>query len=219
MKTVLILSGGMDSATLLHDLHSQGDEVEAVGVNYKQRHGKELLCAAELCRRLEVRFDVVDLSSVGNLLTGSSQTDPSVAVPFGRYDEPSMKQTVVPNRNMIMLSAAAGIAISRGADRLAYGAHAGDHAIYPDCRPMFVDAMKAALQCCDWHVLDLWVPYSDIHKGDIAVRGLSLGVPFAETWTCYVGADEPCGKCGACVERAEAFAFAGQPDPLLGVVR
>jgi 7-cyano-7-deazaguanine synthase len=215
MNTVLILSGGMDSATLLYDLVAHGDSVEAIGVNYKQRHGKELAYAADLCNGLDVRFDVLDLSSLSAFLTGSSQSDPNVPVPFGKYDEPSMKLTVVPNRNMFMLAAAGAIAIARKADRLAYGAHAGDHTIYPDCRPEFVDAMGKAFGLCDWHTLALHAPYIGMTKGDICKRGVELRVPYEKTWTCYVGGDAPCGRCGSCTERAEAFEFAGIPDPLL----
>jgi 7-cyano-7-deazaguanine synthase len=215
MKTVLILSGGMDSATLLYDLVAHGDSVEAIGVNYKQRHGKELACAETLCSGLGVRFDVLDLSSLSGFLTGSSQSDPNVPVPFGKYDEPSMKLTVVPNRNMFMLAAAGAVAIARKADRLAYGAHAGDHTIYPDCRPEFVEAMGKAFGLCDWHTLALHAPYIDMTKGDICKRGVELRVPYEKTWTCYVGGDAPCGRCGSCTERAEAFEFAGIPDPLL----
>lgn len=215
MRTVLILSGGMDSATLLYDLLAHGDSVEAIGVNYKQRHGKELACAADLCRSLGVRFDVLDLSSLSGFLTGSSQSDPNVPVPFGKYDEPSMKLTVVPNRNMFMLAAAGAVAIARKADRLAYGAHAGDHTIYPDCRPAFVKAMTEAFGLCDWHMLGLHAPYLHMTKGDICARGVALGVPYGRTWTCYVGGDRPCGRCGSCTERAEAFEFAGVADPLL----
>lgn len=215
MNTVLILSGGMDSATLLYDLLVSGDKVDAIGVNYKQRHGKELRCAASLCHRLGVRFDVLDLSTLSGFLTGSSQSDPAVAVPFGKYDEPTMKLTVVPNRNMFMLAAAGAVAIARKADRLAYGAHAGDHTIYPDCRPEFVAVMGAAFGLCDWHPLGLYAPYINMTKGDICKRGVSLGVPYENTWTCYVGGDHPCGKCGSCTERAEAFEFAGVNDPLL----
>jgi 7-cyano-7-deazaguanine synthase len=215
MKTVLILSGGMDSATLLYDLIAHGDSVEAIGVNYKQRHGKELAYAADLCNGLGVRFDVLDLSSLSGFLTGSSQSDPNVPVPFGKYDEPSMKLTVVPNRNMFMLAAAGAVAIARKADRLAYGAHAGDHTIYPDCRPEFVDAIGKAFGLCDWHTLSLHAPYINMTKGDICKRGVTLRVPYEKTWTCYVGGDRPCGKCGSCTERAEAFEFAGVSDPLL----
>lgn len=215
MKTVLILSGGMDSATLLYDLVAAGDSVEAIGIDYKQRHGRELDCAARLCRDLSIRFDVIDLSGLARFLTGSSQSDPSVPVPLGRYDEPNMKLTVVPNRNMFMLAAAGAVAIARRADRLAYGAHAGDHTIYPDCRPEFVSAMAEALAVSDWHRLGLHAPYLAMSKGDICKRGVALGVPYENTWTCYQGGEEPCGRCGSCTERAEAFAFAGVPDPLL----
>lgn len=213
-KTMLILSGGMDSATLLYDLLHQGHDVEAIGIDYKQRHGVELLRARELCKKTSVRFDVLDLSSLGSFLKGSSQSDLSVDVPFGRYDEPSMKLTVVPNRNMFMLAAAGAVALSREADVLAYGAHAGDHAIYPDCRPEFVEAMQKAFGLCDWKSIQLIAPYIDMTKGDICKRGLELGVPYELTWTCYVGQDKPCGKCGSCTERAEAFEFAGVGDPL-----
>ena len=204
----------MDSATLLYDLLAQGDDVDAIGVNYKQRHGKELDCAAELCRRNGVRWDVLDLSSLSGFLAGSSQSDPSVSVPFGKYDEPSMKLTVVPNRNMFMLAAAGAVAVARKADRLAYGAHAGDHTIYPDCRPEFVAAMGLAFGLCDWHPLQLVAPYLNMTKGEVCRRGLELNVPFESTWTCYVGGETPCGQCGACSERAEAFEFAGSRDPL-----
>lgn len=217
MKTLLILSGGMDSATLLYDLVRDGDTVEAIGVNYKQRHSKELKCAAELCEGLGVRFDVLDVSNLSSFLTGNSQSDPTVEVPFGKYDEPNMKITVVPNRNMTMLAAAGAIAIARKADRLAYGAHSGDHAIYPDCRPEFVKAMQHAFRVCDWHALGLYVPYINMTKGDICKRGTDLQVPYEKTWTCYVGGETPCGKCGACTEREEAFMFAGVRDPLMVV--
>jgi 7-cyano-7-deazaguanine synthase len=216
LKTLLIFSGGMDSATLLYDLVKKGDHVEALGFHYKQRHRKELFFASKLCQDLNVPFDVIDLSGIGNHLKGSSQTDQHVPVPFGKYDEPSMKLTVVPNRNMLMLAAAGAIAISRGFDRLAYGAHAGDHTIYPDCRPAFVEQMQKAFALCDWHQLELYAPYLDLTKGHICSIGGLLGVPFQYTWTCYVGKETPCQKCGACTERAEAFEFAGLADPLVG---
>lgn len=215
MKTVLIFSGGMDSGTLLYDLINQGDEVECLAINYKQRHVRELNAAKQLCKHLRVKLDTLDLTSLGSMLKGSSQTDTSVAVPFGQYDEPNMKLTVVPNRNMFLLAAAGAVAVSRKADRLAYGAHAGDHTIYPDCRPDFVQAMQSAFRLCDWHKLDLYAPYLDMTKGDICKRGGALSVRYDLTWTCYMGGETPCGKCGSCTERAEAFEFAGIEDPLL----
>lgn len=214
-KTIIILSGGMDSVTLLYEALAAGHEVEALGVDYRQRHGKELRCAEEICRGLGVRFDLLDLSGLAAFLTGSSQTDPLISVPFGRYDEPSMKLTVVPNRNMVMLAAAAAVAIARKADAVAYGAHAGDHAIYPDCRPEFVRIMGEAFGICDWRPVQLLAPYISLTKGEICQIGIKLGVPYERTWTCYLGEEKPCGRCGSCTERAEAFAFAGHPDPLL----
>lgn len=214
MKQLLIFSGGMDSSTLLYDLISQGHIVSTMSFNYKQRHSKELQCAETIANRAGVPWELIDLSSITPLLSGSSQSDLSVAVPMGRYDEPSMKQTVVPNRNMIMLAVAGAAAVARKLDAVVYGAHAGDHAIYPDCREPFIAAMSLALSLCDWHSIKLLAPYVNMTKGDICKRGVELQVPFAETWTCYVGGKKPCGTCGACTERADAFAFADFVDPL-----
>lgn len=214
MKTIVVLSGGMDSAVLLYYLVRMGHEIETVSIDYGQRHRRELSCARDLASKLKVRHDIINLSSLGSLLTGSSQSDPSIPVPFGRYDEPSMKQTVVPNRNMVLLACVGAVAIARKADKIAYGAHSGDHAIYPDCRLEFVEAMRNAFGLADWHKIDLISPFIDLHKGEICSIGAGLEVPFELTWTCYVGGDKPCGKCGACTERAEAFQFAGIPDPL-----
>lgn len=214
MKTTVVLSGGMDSGTLLYEMISRGDEVDAVTVDYGQRHGKEIECARSLAEHVGVQWTLIDLSSVGRLLKGSSQTDPKVAVPHGRYDEPSMKQTVVPNRNMMLLAAAGAVAITKDSKTLAYGAHAGDHAIYPDCRPEFVEAMGKTFQLCDWSPLILEVPYLHFTKGEVCARGLALDVPYGMTWTCYEGLDVPCQRCGACVEREEAFEFAKSIDPL-----
>ena len=116
---------------------------------------------------------------------------------------------------MFLLASAAAVALSRNTDRLAYGAHSGDHTIYPDCRPEFVEAMQAAFGLCDWKQIELYAPYLELHKGEVCKRGVELGVRFDLTWTCYVGGDKPCGQCGSCTERAEAFAFAEANDPLL----
>ena len=213
MRTVLIYSGGMDSTTLLYDLINKGDEVLCLLVDYNQRHLTEIDHAERICHKLKIKYTRIHLPNTNVLMQGSSQTDKSVKVPEGNYDEPTMKATVVPNRNMILLALAGAYAVSVKADRLAYGAHAGDHTIYPDCRPEFVDAMTKAFKLCDWHTLDLYVPYLHLTKGEICKIGLKLGVPYGETYTCYKGLWNPCGKCGACMERAEAFAFAGGVDP------
>ena len=124
-----------------------------------------------------------------------------------------MKATVVPNRNMIMLAVAGGWAIANKADRLAYGAHTGDHAIYPDCRPEFVRTMREALRLADWHQLELITPFVGLSKAEIVKRGAELGVDFASTWSCYEGGEIHCGACGTCFERREAFEQAGVADP------
>jgi 7-cyano-7-deazaguanine synthase len=213
MKTVAIFSGGLDSTVLLHDLLAAGDEVLALSINYGQRHRVELEHAERIAGRLGIEWRLADLSGVAPLLAGSSQTSLEVAVPHGHYTEESMKQTVVPNRNMIMLAVAAGWAISRRADRVAYAAHAGDHTIYPDCRPVFVDAMRQALGLCDWHRIGLCCPFLELTKAGIVARGATLGVDFAATWSCYAGGAIHCGRCGTCYERREAFSQAGVADP------
>jgi len=215
VKAVLILSGGLDSTTLLYDLLDQGYEVSALTFDYRQKHKKEIRCAKATCEKLHIPHKIVEIS-VLNDLAPSSLTRDEWNVPEGHYAEESMKQTVVPNRNMVFLSLAASYAIGTGAHELFYAAHAGDHAIYPDCRPVFVSAMETALHLCDWEDLTLRVPYVHLGKSDIVKKGLALGVDYADTWSCYKGEERPCGKCGACTERHEAFEEAGARDPLEG---
>lgn len=215
MKIVAIASGGMDSATLLYKLRADGHEVIALGINYGQRHRRELEFLAQLCQGdLDIPHRVADLSSLRPLIAGeSSQVNPDVAVPHGHYADDTMKTTVVPNRNMIMLSVAIGHAISEKADAVAYGAHAGDHTIYPDCRASFAATMEAAALLCDWRPIRLVRPFVHITKADIAKLGAILGVPYQLTWSCYEGREVHCGKCGTCVERREAFELAEISDP------
>jgi 7-cyano-7-deazaguanine synthase len=215
MKTAVIFSGGMDSATLLYHLRNQGHTVLPIGVDYGQRHRKELACANRFCSGIGLEYRVLDFRSIGALLVGSSQTDPTIQVPHGHYATDNMKLTVVPNRNMMMLAAAGAVALANGCTALAYGAHGGDHSIYPDCRPAFIDVMRDAFRLCDWTQLELMVPFQDWHKGEIAQEGIRLGVPYELTWTCYEGGERPCSLCGACSERKEAFEYAGAQDPLL----
>ena len=211
---VAIISGGMDSATMLYALLDMGYEVKALSFDYGQRHSKELLSADRLCHRKGVDWDLVKLESLRGLLSGSSLTSDDIDVPEGHYEEESMKLTVVPNRNMIMLSMAIGHAISVDAKSVAYGAHSGDHAIYPDCREEFAQAMSLAASLCDWKKIALIRPFIDKNKADIAELGHKLGVPWQDTWTCYKGGERHCGKCGACGERIEAFDLAGVIDPM-----
>ena len=214
MKIVLIYSGGLDSTTLLYSLLERGNEVLALGINYGQRHRKELLAAQEICEALNIPFTVADLSGIKHLIAGSSQTSDEIAVPEGHYADESMKLTVVPNRNMIMLSVAIGYAVSIKADAVAYGAHAGDHAIYPDCRPEFAAAIATAALLCDWHAVQLLRPFIRKTKTDIAKLAYSLEVPIEKTWTCYKGGAKHCGKCGTCFERRESLTDApGGDDP------
>lgn len=212
MHTILIYSGGLDSSTLLYHLRARGDRVRCLGVDYGQRHRRELDAARTICERTEVEFRLADLRSITPLLAGSALTD-AVAVPHGHYAEESMKVTVVPNRNMILLSLAIAWAVSVKADAVAYAAHAGDHTIYPDCRPEFVEAMERAAALCDWHRVTIDRPFVNLTKADIVRRGAELGVPYEWTWSCYEGGERHCGKCGTCTERREAFAGAGVTDP------
>lgn len=213
MRTLVIYSGGLDSTVLLYDLHLTGHQVDALSVNYGQRHSCELERAAALCSRLGVTHKVADLSSIQPLLAGSSLTSPEIEVAEGHYTEENMKTTVVPNRNMILLALATGHALSIGAQQVAYAAHSGDHAIYPDCRNAFADAMADAMALCDWNKIELSRPFVDWTKADIVRRGAELGVPFEQTWSCYKGGAQHCGRCGTCIERREAFDLAQIIDP------
>ena len=213
MKSLVVHSGGMDSTVLLHKLVQEGDEVKALSVNYGQRHSRELDRARALCAELGVEHRVADLSGLSDLLAGSALTSSDIEVPEGHYAEDNMKATVVPNRNMILLSVAAGWAISSKFDRIAYAAHSGDHAIYPDCRNEFAEALDGAIRLADWHEVSLYRPFVDMTKADIVSLGAKFEVPFEKTWSCYKGQDLHCGRCGTCVERREAFYLAGVEDP------
>ena len=177
-KVVAIHSGGMDSTVLLYQLRAEGYNVSALSVDYGQRHRRELESAKAICVMLGVRHEVIDLTAVTRLLGGSALTDASVEVPEGHYEQETMKATVVPNRNMLMLSAAICWAVSLGAKFVAYGAHGGDHAIYPDCRPEFAEAMDRAARLADWNTVGVISPFIRMTKSDIARRGAQLGVPF-----------------------------------------
>ena len=213
MKIVIIYSGGLDSTTLLYHLQAAGHDVHALSINYGQRHQCELDHAATICADLGIPHPTADISAIRPLLAGSSLTSPEIEVAHGHYTEESMKSTVVPNRNMIFLSVATGHALSINADQIAYAAHSGDHAIYPDCRNDFADAMAAAIRLADWESVELVRPFIDWTKADIVRRAAELNVPFDQTWSCYNGGVEHCGRCGTCVERREAFDLASVDDP------
>jgi len=212
MRLVLVYSGGLDSTVLLYHLQAEGHEVHCLGVDYGQRHQRELRAGREVCDRLGVEYRLADLAAVRPLHAGSCLTD-ALEVPTGTYTLENMKSTVVPNRNMILLAVAIGWAVSLRADGVAYAAHAGDHPVYPDCRPEFAEAMARAAALCDWHPVQLLRPFIGWSKDAIVKRGAELGVPFELTWSCYQGRDRHCGRCGTCVERRSAFIRAGIPDP------
>jgi len=213
MKTVAVVSGGLDSTVMLHWLLEQGHDVRALSVDYGQRHIRELICAKKLCHILNVRHEIADLSGISHLLGGSSQTDPSIPVPEGHYAGESMRLTVVPNRNAIMLSVATAWAISMKADNVAYGAHAGDHEVYPDCRAVFASAMDVVMRLADWHEVGLLRPFINKTKAEIISLGAIMKVPFELTRSCYNAREKHCGRCSTCFERRESFITAGVDDP------
>lgn len=217
MKTVLCFSGGMDSTVLLAHLKNQGHEVYCISVDYGQRHVKELIASQLIAQHYNVRHEILELGAeLMPILRGcgSSQIEgENVKVPEGHYAEESMKATVVPNRNMVLLSLATMWAVSLKADNVAYAAHAGDHAIYPDCRDEFAEAMAAAISLCDWHVVHLERPFIKMTKAEIAKLGAELNAPLHLAWSCYKGNEKHCGKCGTCNERRESFELAGVKDP------
>ncbi len=214
MKMLVICSGGLDSVTLAQKVAKEHHLLGLLSFDYGQRHKKELSFAAACANRLGVRHDVIDISGIGALLSGSALTD-GVAVPDGHYAEDSMKITIVPNRNPIMLTIAYGAAAARGADAVAAAFHGGDHFIYPDCRPEFVNAF-AEMQnkaLADFASVSLYTPFVTMSKADIVREGDRLETAFQDTWSCYKGGQHHCGRCGTCVERQEAFHVAGVKDP------
>ena len=213
-SAIAVYSGGMDSTVMLSSMLEDGIDVKgALSIDYGQKHRKEIDAAVEICAELGIEHSIADLRGISALFGHSGLTDSETEVPEGHYEEDSMKQTVVPNRNMILLAIAAGHALSIGAEQIAYAAHSGDHAIYPDCRNEFADAMAEAIRLCDWNHVELTRPFVNWSKTDIVRRGAELGLPFEKTWSCYKGGALHCGRCGTCVERREAFDLADVADP------
>ncbi len=212
-KVVVIYSGGMDSFTVLNRALKDGKEVYALSFDYGQRHVKELECASSVCTSLNIKHKVIDISAINQLLAGSSLTD-DIDIPEGHYEAENMKSTIVPNRNMILLSLAVGYAVSVGAAQVYYGAHSGDHAIYPDCRPEFVQKMSDVCQIANYESVEIFSPYLEVNKTAILTDGISMGLDYSNTWTCYNGREKACGKCGACQERLEAFCDNNITDPI-----
>ena len=208
--SVIIVSGGMDSITLLHDYK---DRI-ALGISfdYGSNHNAKEIPFAELhCKRLGIKHITIPLEFMHKYFK-SSLLEGADAIPEGHYEDENMKSTVVPFRNGIMLAIAAGIAESNGLDHVMIANHGGDHAIYPDCRPEFISAMSSATSAGSYNGVTVIAPYTSITKGDIARRGKELGIDYTETWSCYKGGEKHCGKCGTCVERKEALRDAGIED-------
>lgn len=212
-KVVVIYSGGMDSFTLLNKVLTENKKAYCLSFNYGQKHSKELHYAQKVCDELGLPHKIVDITAINQLLLGSSLTD-DIEIPDGHYEEESMKSTVVPNRNMIMLSLAVGYAVSIKAEAVYYGAHGGDHAIYPDCRPEFVKKMNEVSLIANYEAIEIRATFLHSDKIEILKTGLELGLDYSKTWTCYKGRERACGKCGACQERLEAFKLNGLEDPL-----
>lgn len=211
--SVIVLSGGMDSVSLLHDYK---DRIAlAVTFDYGSNHNaREIACARENCRRLGVEHLVIPLEFMGRYFN-SSLLSGGDAIPEGHYTSENMKSTVVPFRNGIMLAVACGLAESRGLKKVMLANHSGDHAIYPDCRQGFVDAMSEAMRQGTYDGICIFAPYTSLTKDEIAARGAAAGVDFSLTYSCYKGGERHCGRCGTCVERREAFELAGVADPTL----
>lgn len=208
--SVIVVSGGMDSITLLYD--KKEEIVLAVTFDYGSKHNaREIAWAKVHCGRLGIRHIVIKLDFMQKYFT-SSLLEGGDEIPEGHYADENMKSTVVPFRNGIMLSVAAGIAESNGLKKILIANHGGDHTIYPDCRPEFIGAMDRAIANGTYEDVRIDAPYTNITKADIAKIGKRLGIDYSETWSCYKGGERHCGKCGTCIERKEAMALAGIDD-------
>ena len=211
---MVIYSGGMDSYTVLHKAIEEGLTPFALTFDYGQRHVKEVQVASDLCKELGINHKVIDITAINQLIGGSSLTDNSIDVALGDYENTNMVNTVVPNRNMILLSLAIGYAVSIGAEKVYYGAHSGDHDIYPDCRPIFVEKMNEVAAVANYEATEIYSPYLKSDKIGILKDGIRMGLDYSKTWTCYNGREKACGQCGSCIERLEAFEKNGLTDPI-----
>jgi 7-cyano-7-deazaguanine synthase len=213
MKTCVLLSGGMDSVVAFHHAMRGHEVIAALSFDYGSKHNAREIPFAKLhCDEAGVRHEIITLGFMDALFE-SDLLSSGGEIPDGHYAEESMKRTVVPFRNGIMLAIAAGFAESVGADAVLIAAHSGDHAIYPDCREPFMESMAAAMKHGTYPGIVLLRPFIAMDKAAIARRGHELGVDFSQTWSCYKGGEIHCGTCGTCVERREAFELAGLADP------
>ncbi|MDE6575759.1 MAG: 7-cyano-7-deazaguanine synthase QueC [Muribaculaceae bacterium] len=209
-SALMVLSGGMDSVTMLYEYANDIDL--AVTFNYGSNHNaRELAWARYHCKQLGIELIEIDLAFIGRYFH-SSLLEGADAIPEGEYDFDNMKSTVVPFRNGIMLAAAAGLAESNGLNTIMIANHAGDHALYPDCRKSFIDAMSAAIEAGTYEGIKIFAPYTLLSKSDIAIRGKRLDVDYSKTYSCYRGEEKHCGRCGTCRERRQALKDAGIID-------
>jgi len=211
-KAVVLLSGGIDSTTLATYLLSLDFEVYALTVAYQQRHQREIEAARTIAQSLGIEHRVIQVPLQGiarSALLGDSP------IPHTQYNQETQRQTVVPNRNMILLSLAVAWAVSLKAEVVAYAAHRSDYAVYPDCRDVFVRPLRQAIQAGNYSAPTLLAPFLYYTKAQIVALGLKLGAPYHLTWSCYEGDERPCLECGTCRERTEAFALNQVPDPVL----
>lgn len=209
--SIIVLSGGLDSTTMLYEYRD--NIAVAVTFDYGANHNRrEIACAKANCERLGIRHIIIPLAFMDEYFK-SSLLSGADAIPEGHYDDDNMKSTVVPFRNGIMLAVACGLAESYGLKRVMIANHSGDHAIYPDCRAAFIDAMSQAMQQGTYEGIEIFAPYTGITKTDIARHGKTLGMDYSLTYSCYKGGEKHCGKCGTCTERKEALAEAGIDDP------
>jgi len=212
-KVVVLVSGGMDSVAALYEARHRYAVVGAVSFDYGSKHNhKEIPYAEWHCKKLGIPHRTIRLGFVDELFK-SDLLQSGGTIPDGHYQELTMKQTVVPFRNGIMLSIAGGYAESIEANGLVIAAHSGDHAIYPDCREDFMKSMADAIRLGTYAAVEILRPFIHSTKAEIAQRGHELGVDFAQTWSCYKGGEIHCGTCGTCVERREAFMLSELPDP------
>lgn len=207
IDAIAVLSGGMDSTVMLAHALDQGKTAAALSFDYGSKHNaRELPMAAGLCKKMGVTHEIVKLPFMNELFS-SSLLQSGGEIPDGTYEQSNMKSTVVPFRNGILISIAVGYAESKGAKAVLLGSHAGDHFIYPDCRPEFNRAFSRAVDLGTDGKVNLSFPFEQIDKRDIGDLGRSLGVDFAMTWTCYKGGEIHCGTCGSCLERKYALRY------------
>jgi len=204
-KAVVVMSGGLDSTVLLHFVRDRGYEIYGLSFDYGQRHRKELDMAKYWGEKLCNKWELVNLSFMKTLIQGSALLNDALALPEEHYTHKNQKITVVPNRNMIMLSIAIAWAEDITAEKVFFGAHANDHAIYPDCRPSFLQSIDKTARLATYNGIQVDAPFINMTKKEVVALGRTLGVDFEKTWSCYAGKDIPCGVCATCQERKEAL--------------